>query len=257
MKPILLAGETFFVTSTVAKGYDVGSSAALANGAGRFIAALATQDIPVHQIGGERCETEFPRTLAALDAYAAVVLSDIGALSLLLTPEARQGFPGVNRLDLLRQWVAAGGALMMAGGYTSFQGMDGMARFSDTPVEDCLPVECLPYPDGLEAPEGLRVDLRDARHPIFAGLPADWPPIMGLNKVKPRLADDSQVLAVCTYRGTSHPLLAARRYGKGRTLAWTTDIGPHWLSRSFLDWPYYDTLMTNLVGWVGANRLTP
>jgi uncharacterized membrane protein len=250
LKPVLLAGETFLVTSTVAKGYDVGSSASISNGATRFIEALDGQGIAVTQIGGERCETEFPRTVAALQAFSAVVLSDVGALSLLLTPETRQGHPGVNRLDLLRQWVEDGGGLMMAGGYTSFQGMDGMARFHDTPVEECLPVECAPYPDGLEAPEGLTADVRDTRHPILAGLPRDWPPVLGMNKVTARLATDSEVLAACAYRGKRHPLLAVRRYGRGRTLAWTTDIGPHWLSRPFLEWSGYDTLMANMVRWV-------
>ena len=52
MKPVLLAGETFMVTSTVAKGYDVGSSHQYLNGATQFIAALATRHIEVRQIGG-------------------------------------------------------------------------------------------------------------------------------------------------------------------------------------------------------------
>ena len=188
--------------------------------------------------------------MAVLEDYAAVVLSDIGALSLLLTPETRQGHPGVNRLELLRQWVEAGGGLMMAGGYTSFQGIDGMARFHDTPVEECLPVECAPYPDGLEAPEGLTAEISDPSHPILSGLPGSWPAVLGMNKVSARGATDCDVLAACPYRGKHHPLLAVRRYGLGRTLAWTTDIGPHWLSRGFLEWSGYDTLMGNMVRWV-------
>ncbi|QPC95463.1 glutamine amidotransferase [Mesorhizobium sp. INR15] len=253
MKPILLAGETFFVTSTVAKGYDVGSSASLANGATRFIAALASLGINVSQIGGERCEAEFPRTVEALQAFSAVVLSDVGALSLLLTPETRQGLAGINRLDVLRQWVHAGGGLMMAGGYTSFQGMDGMARFHDTPLEDCLPVECLPYPDGLEAPEGLNPEIVDNGHPILSGLPSQWPSILGMNKVIARVEPDGQVLVTSRYRGHDHPLLAVRDYGQGRTLAWTTDIGPHWLSQAFLNWDGYDAIITRMVRWVGRD----
>ena len=60
------------------------------------------------QIGGERCEAEFPTSLDALSAYSAVVLSDVGMLSLLYTPETQAGRRSVNRLELLRQWVEAG-----------------------------------------------------------------------------------------------------------------------------------------------------
>lgn len=253
MKPILLAGETFMVTSTVAKGYDVSSSATLVNGAGRFITALTNAGVGVTQIGGERCEAEFPRTLEALSAFSAVVLSDVGALSILLTPETRQGLPGVNRLEVLRQWVHSGGGVMMAGGYGSFQGMDGMARFHETPLEDCLPVECLPYSDGLEAPEGLSAEMLMGEHPIVANVAAPWPPILGMNKVVARTGDDTQLLALAEHYGRRHPLLAARNYGLGRTLAWTTDIGSHWLSRPFLNWDGYDRLMTNMVRWIARD----
>jgi uncharacterized membrane protein len=244
MKPVLLAGETFHVTSFGAKGYEVGASARYINGAERFIAALTAANIAVTQIGGDRCETEFPRSLEALDQYSCVMLSDVGALSLLYTPETRAARRSVNRLELLRQWVEAGGALMMAGGYTSFQGMDGMALFHGTAVETCLPVECLAGPDGLEAPQGLDPIIVDPAHPLLAGLPLPMPYILGMNRVIPR--PDATTLVRCA----ELPLLAVCDYGAGRTMAWMTDIGPHWLSRDFLDWPGYDGLMANMVRWL-------
>jgi uncharacterized membrane protein len=248
MKPILLAGETFHVTSFAAKGYEVGASSRYSNGAERFIAALAASGIPVTQIGGERCEAEFPRDLDTLSNYSAVILSDVGALSLLYTPETRAGLRSVNRLELLRQWVEQGGSLMMAGGYTSFQGMDGMALFHGTAVEECLPVACLPGPDGLEAPEGLDPIVVEADHPILKGILADMPYVLGMNRVVAR--DTSTTLIHCVHRGAKLPLLAVRDYGAGRTLAWMTDIGPHWLSRDFLAWPGYDQLMPNIGRWL-------
>lgn len=66
MKPVLLAGETFHVTSFAAKGYEVGASSRYSNGAERYIKGLAAHDIAVVQIGGERCESEFPTTIEAL-----------------------------------------------------------------------------------------------------------------------------------------------------------------------------------------------
>lgn len=250
MKPVLLAGETFHITSFAAKGYEVGASSRYANGAERYLAALTAAGIAVRQIGGERCEAEFPLSAEALSAHSCVVLSDVGALSLLYTPEVRAGRRSVNRLELLRGWVEAGGALMMAGGYTSFQGMDGMALFHGTPVEECLPVECLPRPDGLEVPEGLDPVPAAEAHPLLDGVETPMPYILGVNRVVSRSAADAATLIHTMYRGDRLPLLAVRSYGAGRTLAWMTDIGPHWLSRPFLDWPGYDRLMVNMVRWL-------
>ncbi|TIV47618.1 MAG: cytoplasmic protein, partial [Mesorhizobium sp.] len=38
--------------------------------------------------------------------------------------------------------------------------------------------------------------------------------------------------------------------GEGRTLVWTSDIGPHWLPNSFVEWPGYARLWTNVLRWV-------
>lgn len=248
MKPVLLAGETFHVTSFASKGLEVGASSRYSNGATRYIQALANQGIMVVQIGGERCEAEFPRTLEALSEYSAVVISDVGALSLLYTPETRMGQRSVNRLELLRQWVEQGGALMMAGGYTGFQGMDGSAMFHGTAIEECLPVEINSAPDGLEAPEGLDPVVVDANHPVLAGVPSQIPFVLGMNRVVTRT--DAVTLAHCSNRGKNLPLLSVREYGAGRSLAWTTDIGPHWLSEEFMRWDGYDQLMANMVRWL-------
>ncbi|MBZ9935990.1 glutamine amidotransferase [Mesorhizobium sp. BR1-1-16] len=250
MKPVLLAGETFHITSLAAKGYEVGASSRYSNGAERYLAAMDRAGILVTQIGGERCEAEFPTSLAALSAYSVVVLSDVGALSLLYTPETRAGRRSVNRLELLRQWVEAGGSLMMAGGYTSFQGMDGMALFHGTPVEACLPVECLPGPDGLEMPEGFDPVLASPDHPVLDGITGPIPYVLGLNRVVPHEPSIAETLIHGSHHGATLPLLSVRTYGAGRTLAWMTDIGPHWLSREFLDWLGYDRLITNMVRWL-------
>jgi uncharacterized membrane protein len=109
----------------------------------------------------------FPQSAEALKGYSAIILSDVSALTLLFTPESRQGHVSVNRLRLLCDYVVNGGSLMMAGGYTSYQGMEGRAHYHETPVEDCLPVICLPSSDALEAPEGLLPTVVTS-HPIVA-----------------------------------------------------------------------------------------
>jgi uncharacterized membrane protein len=247
---VLLAGETFLATTSVAVGGDTITNTGWSNGAVVFNAALASAGIAVTQIGGEHCGADFPRTLAELTKYDAVILSDVGALTLLMTPDAKDGKIGPNRLEVLKAYVAAGGGLMLAGGYMGFQGMFGTARFADTAVEDVLPVRCLPYSDGLEVPEGVLATVLEPTHPILAGIDEPLPPMLGLNKLDFRGDDTSSLLAICNYRGKDWPLLAVRTYGAGRSVIWSTDIGPHWLSRDFLKWHLYGTLMVNIVSWV-------
>lgn len=170
-----------------------------------------------------------------------------------MTPDARAGRVGVNRLEVLKAYVEGGGGLMLAGGYMGFQGMFGTARFYDTPVEDVLPVRCLPFCDGMEVPQGLQTSILQPSHPIFFGVEGPLPPILGMNKLDFRSDGSSLLLATCPYRGTDWPLLAVRNYGRGRTAAWATDIGPHWLSQAFLDWDGYDALMTRMVRWIALD----
>lgn len=249
MKRVLLAGETFTLVQAAVSGFSVGQSSRYANGAKHFLAAMQGTNFVIEQLPSERCEGDFPQSLEALQDYSAIILSDIGALTLLFTPESRQGHVSVNRLRLLCDYVDKGGSLMMAGGYTSYQGIDGQARFHETSVEDCLPVICLPHPDGIEAPEGLLPTVVTS-HPIVAGAPSTWPPVLGMNRVIVRTTPDTTLIADAEYRGHRFPILAVRQFGAGRTLSFMTDIGPHWMSRQFLGSSWYGDLMRSMVRWL-------
>ncbi len=254
---VLLAGETFLATTTVAVGGDTLTNTAWINGATAFTAALAVHGITVTQIGGEQCGASFPLTLEELEPYDAVILSDVGALTLLVTPDARAGKCGPNRLELLKAYVENGGGLMLAGGYMGFQGMFGTARFANTAVEDVLPVVCLPYSDGLEVPEGLQATVLEPSHQILDGIDEPFPPVLGLNRLIMRDDDIAAHLVTCTYRGDDWPLLATRAFGKGRSAIWSSDIGPHWLTQDFLRWRLYGKLMANIVTWVSRKGANP
>jgi uncharacterized membrane protein len=249
MKRVLLAGETFTLVQAAVSGFSVGQSSRYANGATHFLAAMQGTNFVIEQLPSERCEGDFPQSPEALQDYSAVILSDIGALTLLFTPESRQGRVSVNRLRLLCDYVEKGGSLMMAGGYTSYQGMEGQARFHETPVEDCLPIICLPHSDGIEEPEGLLPTVVTS-HPIVAAAPSTWPPVLGVNRVIVRTTPDTTLIADAAYRGHRLPILAVREFGAGRTLAFMTDIGPHWMSQRFLSSDWYGELMRGMLRWL-------
>ena len=108
---------------------------------------------------------------------------------------------------------------------------------------------CLPYDDRIEVPEGFRPALTGVAHPILQGLEGEWPLLLGANEVQPREGPDVQVLARLPQDQGGHPLLVTGRHGQGRTLAWTSDIGPHWLPEDFVRWPGYARLWTNALAW--------
>jgi uncharacterized membrane protein len=252
---VLLAGESWVTTASHVKGWDQFASVTFHLGAEPLVAALADSGLDLHYMPAHEAASRFPATPEALSAYDVVILSDIGANTLLLPPEVwLHGQPRPNRLKALRTWVAGGGGLIMIGGYFSFQGINGSARWRGTPVEEVLPVAIRPYDDRLEIPEGFRAELLLPDHPILAGLPGEWPLLLGASEVTAKARQDVQVLARLPAEEGGHPLLVVGRHGRGRTAAWTSDIGPHWLPKTFSDWPGYALLWRRMLGWLAGER---
>lgn len=246
---ILFAGESWVSTATHINGFDQFSTAAYHTGAEPFLKAMAGSGFEIVFMPAHQAQLDFPQTLEALGAFDAVILSDIGSNTLLLHPDtSTRNKPTPNRLRLLKEYVAQGGGLMMFGGYCSFQGFQGAARYHKTPIEEILPVQCLPYDDRVETPESFKpVVVPGENHPILSGIDLDWPYLLGFNEViaKP----DATVLVKAPEEYGGLPLLATRAFGQGRTLAWMTDIGPHWLPPEFSDWPGYKRLWTQALSW--------
>lgn len=221
MNRVLFAGESWISAVTDYKGYDAFPHAQLHIGCERLLEALRSAGQDVAHLPSHRVATDFPETLEMLSAYDVVILSDVGANTLLLPPvvfETGLRFP--NRLKLLAEWVTAGGGLMMAGGYLSFQGFGAKANYHGTAVEMVLPVDILPYDDRVEAPEGQHGTTTPITHPITAGLDAQWPVLLGYQKLVAKA--DASVLAMIE----GYPLLAFRTVGAGRTIAFASDISP-------------------------------
>jgi len=250
-KKILLVGETWISAATHTKGFDQFASVTYQSGADPLLAALADSPFELQHMPAHESAAAFPLTLEKLRAFDAVILSDIGANTLLLHPDVwLAGKPVANRLKLLRDWTAGGGGLVMAGGYLSFQGIDGKARWRGTAVEEVLPIKCLPYDDRIEVPEGFHPQITNEAHPILRDLTQPWPLLLGANEVTARQRAGCEVLATLPEDQGGHPLLAVGTWGEGRSVAWMSDIGPHWASAEFVNWAGYKTLWRNVLGWV-------
>ena len=73
--------------------------------------------------------------------------------------------------------------------------------------------------------------------------------LLGANEVVVR-AEGAHVIARLPVDQGGHPLFVTGTHGAGRTLAWTSDIGPHWLPDAFVQWPGYSTLWRNVLAWL-------
>jgi uncharacterized membrane protein len=248
MTKLLLVGESWVSAATHYKGFDQFGSTTFHTGADRFIEGMARAGIDVTYMKAHEAAESFPYAAEDLAAWDVVMLSDIGANTLLLPPDVwLRGQRVPNRLKAIEAYVQGGGGLIMVGGYLTFQGIDGRGRWHRTPVEAALPVTCLPVDDRVELPEGAVPDVVDAGHPILSGMTSDWPYLLGVNEIAPK--DGADVVLRLPADQGGLPLLVTGRHGAGRSVAWASDMSEHWLPKPFLDWPGYDTLFANMVRW--------
>ncbi|HET7677887.1 MAG TPA: glutamine amidotransferase [Candidatus Limnocylindrales bacterium] len=245
MGRVLLAGESWISQATHYKGFDSFTSVTFHTGADGYIAALADEGIEVEQLYAHDVPDRFPADLQALGAYDVVILSDIGANSFLLPQDVWiHGRSRVNRLKLLADWVRGGGGLLMAGGYMSFQGFQARANFARTPLAEVLPVQIADHDDRVEAPEGAVPALLRPEHPVGQAWRSAAPPLLGYNRVTAR--SEAEVVATVG----EDVLIATAEVGAGRSLVWTSDIGPHWCPVEFSAWDGFGPLMAAMVRWL-------
>jgi Putative glutamine amidotransferase len=138
---VLLCGESWVTHSLHIKGVDSFTTSSYTEGAGRLREALAASGIDAEYLPGHLVPAQFPGSAGELAGFDVVILSDIGANSLLLSPDTfERSAVAPNRIDELGRYVSGGGGLLMIGGYLSFAGIDGKARYHGTAVEYALPV---------------------------------------------------------------------------------------------------------------------
>ncbi|HTT93997.1 MAG TPA: glutamine amidotransferase [Solirubrobacterales bacterium] len=244
---VLVAGESWVKHTVHMKGFDHFHSTEYEEGGTVFIDALSSAGIEIDYVRAHEISGRFPRDRDELAAYDAVILSDVGANSFLLTDETfLRSEVTTNRLAELAAYVAAGGGLVMVGGYLSFAGIDGRARYAQSPLAEVLPVTMLDHDDRVEVPQGVTPEVAAGGHPAIAGVGDGWPRLLGYNRLVPK-ADATVVAKV-----GADPLLVVGEHGDGRTAAFASDCAPHWAPPEFVEWPDYAALWSAIVLWAGG-----
>lgn len=248
MKKVLIVGESWTVQETHIKGFDTVDLGRLEQtSAGNLIEALEKSGIEVEYMPSHIAQYSFPDTVEALNAYAAIALSDIGSNTIMMDPVMQfKSTRKPNRFHALVEYVKQGGGLVMFGGYLSFAGIDNKARYAMTPLAKILPVQMLNYDDRMEHPEGICPETLKKDHPVLNGIGEEpWPWFLGYNKIKAK--PEAEEISIIDGEDT---FMAAMEYGEGRTFAFASDCAMHWGSEAFLAWDGYQKLMPNIFRWL-------
>lgn len=249
MAKILFAGESWSVTSIHAKGFDTFTTTDYAEGGDAIIEAWRQGGHEVTYQPSHVAAKEFPGTVEELSQWDVVVLSDIGSNSLLLPSSTFiRGNKHANRLAALRDWTLQGGGFAMVGGYLTFQGIEAKANYRSTPVADILPITMEIGDDRIERPDGVRPVI-SASHVLVDDLPdagGELPELLGYQRFVAK--SEGEVLMTID----QDPFLVVGKPGQGRSLAYASDIGPHWAPTEFTDWAGFATLWQRAASWLAA-----
>ena len=220
---ILFVGESWQVHVQETKGFDVFTYDYYETAVQYIQSALTGAGCDFTHIPAHMVEFSFPNDPEALRAYDVVMFSDVGANTFNLPMNVFQRLtPTPNRLEAVRDYVAAGGAFVMIGGYLTFMGIQGRGCYRNSALAEVLPVEL----------------------PIARGLPEDWPSVLGYNRLIPKRG--AEVVAALN----DDPMIVAGSYGAGRVVAYATDCAPHWSPEAFCNWAGYPALWKNIVDWL-------
>lgn len=240
----LLVGESWQQVIIHQKGFDQFQTCSYEEGAAEFERAIIAEGIELDWMRAHDVPERFPYQVEDVSSYDVIVLSDIGANSFLLAPkvmDASQRTP--NRLAMLADWTERGGGLVMVGGYLSFTGIDARARFGESPLAEALPVTMLSQDDRVEVPEGIVPQVGLPGHEIVQGVTGEWPHVLGYNRVRAKQGAD----VVAAFG--DDPGIVAAEFGKGRTVAFLSDLAPHWAPPEFVQWEHYGALWGNILRW--------
>ncbi len=230
--------------TTHVKGFDSFYTSVYETGEKWLVEALEKGGYEVTFLPNHEAIEKFPFTMEELKDYDCVILSDIGANTLLL-PSATftRSEKRPNRANLIRDYVLDGGSLLMIGGYLTFSGVDAKGKWHDTAVQEVLPVEVLTVDDRMERCEGIRpVTVKE--HEALKEIQSEWPEVLGYNKT---ILKPEAELAVTV---GEDPFIAFGEYGKGKSAVFTSDCAPHWAPMEFCQWDEYDKVWQGIMDWL-------
>lgn len=244
---LLIVGESWFSHTIHQKGFDSFTTSTYEEGCADFRAALESRGWTVEHIPCHLVETRMPSTIAAIRQYDAIVLSDVGSNTFLLGRQTFfRGEVAPDLLELLATYTADGGGLVMVGGYMSFGGIDGKAGYGKTCLQEVLPVTVSLGDDRIEVPGGVVPSVHLPDHPTVAGIADSWPRLLGYNRLRDR--PPGLVVASCG----ADPLLTVGTCGRGRCVAFASDLGPHWAPAGFTSWEGYPELWDGIASWAAG-----
>lgn len=251
MKKLLLLGESWTTHSIHQKGFDSFTTTEYVEGAAEFTNALTNLGWQVDHVQAHAIADRMPTDAKALSEYGCIVISDVGVNTFQLTPRVfGRSVPDADRLALLADYVRSGGGLVMVGGYLSFAGIDGRARYASSPLAELLPVGVQHHDDRVELPAGGRPEVAASAHAALPPTGDSWPALLGYNKTT--AGTDATVLATIA----GDPLIAVREVGAGRTAVFTSDMSAHWAPPDFTSWNGYGPLWDHLISWTAGTAPT-
>ena len=240
----LHVGETWTTLTIEILGIDMIPIGGYGNFSTWFMEAMSRfSDIQAQHMPNHVALSAFPSTMQEIAQHDVVIFSDCGKNTISLYPNMFTVPMGPDRLALIKDYVQQGGAFVMAGGWTSFQGINGIPGYHGTVIEEILPVQIQSSDDRVETPQGVRPEILARDHPLFKDVPGEWPLFLGYNRLTVR--PEAQVLASIA----GDPFIAVWRFGKGKTMAFASDLAKHW-GTAFVAWEGYGTFWHNAASWL-------
>ena len=155
-RSLLLVGESWFSHTIHQKGFDSFTTSTYEEGCATSSSALESRQWTVEHVPSHLVDTRMPSTLEALRQHA----GDRPVRRRQQHVPTRQadlldGRVAPDLLELIAAYTAAGGGLVMVGGYMSFGGIDAKAGYGRTCLQDVLPVTVSASDDRVEKPAGV------------------------------------------------------------------------------------------------------
>jgi len=245
-KNVLFVGETWIVTKFHTKGFDVVPLGGYDDFSVYFKKGMEPfKDVNIDHIPNHLVLSAYPQTMEHISKYDVVIISDCGRNTLTMYPDMFTVPMGPDKVQLTADYVKNGGSLVMVGGYVDFQGFQGKGNYHGSAIEDVLPVNIMDRDDRVEGTQGVKPEVVEPDHEILADISPDWPDFLGYQKVHPK--EHARVLA--KIGKDNDPFIIIGESGKGRSMAFMSDLSPHW-GTDFVNWKDYGKFWYNSIKWL-------